>query len=190
MKLIVGMTGASGIQYSIELLKSLKEKKIETYLVMSEWAEKLIKIETTYKVEEIKKLAFKVYDNKDMAGEIASSSFLVDGMVIIPCTLKTASEVANAHCGTLIARAADNVLKMKKKLVVCVRETPLSTPALEQFHKISVAGGIVLPLSPGFYHKPKEIKHLFSFISGKVMDCFEINNEEFKRWKKSVSENT
>jgi len=108
----------------------------------------------------------------------------VDGMVIIPCTLKSASEVANAHCGTLIARAADNVLKMKKKLVVCVRETPLSTPALEQLHKISVAGGIVMPLSPGFYHKPKEIKHLFSFISGKVMDCFEIPNEEFKRWKK------
>ncbi|MCR4335628.1 MAG: UbiX family flavin prenyltransferase [archaeon] len=184
MKLIVGMTGASGIQYAVELLRSLKEKKVEVHLVMSEWSERLVEEETNYKINEIKKLAYKVYDNKNMAAPIASSSFLVDGMVIIPCTLKTASEVANAHCGTLIARAADNVLKMKKKLVICIRETPLSTPALEQLHKISVAGGIVLPLSPGFYHKPKEIKDLFAFINGKVMDCFEINNNEFKRWEK------
>ncbi|MFH1390964.1 MAG: UbiX family flavin prenyltransferase [Candidatus Diapherotrites archaeon] len=184
MKLIVAITGASGIAYAIELLNALKKKNIEIHLVMSEWAEKLIEEETEFDPKEIKKLAHKVYDNKDMASEIASSSFLVDGMVIIPCTLKTASEVANAHCGTLIARAADNILKMRKKLVVCVRETPLSTPALEQMHKISLAGGIVLPLSPGFYHKPKEIKDLLAFISGKVMDCFGIENSEFKRWEK------
>jgi len=184
VKLIVGVTGASGIAYAIELLNALKKKNVEIYLVISEWAEKLIEEETEYKIEEIKKLASRVYDNKDMASEIASSSFLVDGMVIIPCTLKTASEVANAHCGTLIARAADNILKMRKKLVVCIRETPLSTPALEQLHKISLAGGIVLPLSPGFYHEPKEIKDLFAFISGKVMDCFGITNNEFKRWGK------
>jgi len=184
MKLIVAITGASGIGYAIELLNTLKKKNIEIHLVMSEWAEKLIEEETEFDPKEIKKLAFKVYDNKNMASEIASSSFLVDGMVIIPCTLKTASEVANAHCGTLIARAADNILKMRKKLIVCVRETPLSTPALEQMHKIALAGGIVLPLSPGFYHKPKEIKDLLAFISGKVMDCFGIENNEFKRWEK------
>ena len=182
MRIIVAICGASGINYAVDLLKALQKEDIEVYLVLSEWAEKLIEEETELKAEDIKKLATKCFDNKDMAAPLSSSSFLVDGMVIIPCTLKTASEVANAHCGTLIARAADNVLKMKKKLVVCVRETPLSTPSLEQLHKLSLAGAIVMPLCPGFYHKPKEIKDLFAFISGKIMDCLGIKNNEFKRW--------
>jgi flavin prenyltransferase len=184
MRIIVAVTGASGAIYAVDLLKALKKKKIETYLVMSEWAEMLLKEETGMKPVQLKKLATKSFSNKQMDASIASSSFLVDAMIVVPCTLKTASEIANAHCGTLIARAADNVLKMRGKLVVCVRETPLSTPALEQLRKISVAGGIVMPLSPGFYHKPKEIKDLVSFISGKIMDCVGIKNEEFRRWGK------
>ena len=184
MKLIVAICGASGIRYGIELLKVLKEAKVEAYLVMSEWAAVLVKEETDYKIEDVKKLATECYDNKDMAAPIASSSFLLDGMIIVPCSLKTASEIANAHCGTLIARAADNMLKIRKKLVIGIRETPLSTPALEALHKCSVAGAIVMPLCPGFYHKPKEIKDLFSFINGKILDCFGIENNEFKRWGK------
>lgn len=182
MRIVVAITGASGIAYAIRLLESLKANGVEVHLVVSEWAEKLLKEETGKNILELKKMAKKTYGNSDMAAAIASSSFPVDGMVIIPCTLKTASEIANAHCQTLIARAADNALKMKKRLVVCIRETPLSTPALEQLHKISVAGGIVMPLSPGFYHKPKEIKDLLAFMSGKIMDCLEIENSEFRRW--------
>ncbi|MFH1587649.1 MAG: UbiX family flavin prenyltransferase [Candidatus Diapherotrites archaeon] len=184
MRIIVGISGASGIQYGVELLKALKAKKIETYLVMSEWAEKLIGIETDYDSEEVKKLATKSFGNMEMDAPISSSSFLVDGMVVVPCSVKTASEIANAHTGTLLTRAADNVLKMKKTLVLGVRETPLSTPALEQMHKLSLAGAIVMPLAPGFYHKPKEIKDVFSFINGKIMDCLGIENTEFKRWDK------
>ncbi len=183
MKVIVGITGASGISYAVDLLQRLNKKGVEIYLVMSEWSEKLVEEETDYKIEDIKKLAKECFDNKNMAASIASSSFVVDSMIVIPCTLKTTSEIANAHCGTLIARAADNMLKMRKRLVVCVRETPLSANAIEQMHKISLAGGIVMPLCPGFYHKPKEIKDLLAFISGKAMDCLNIENNEFKRWK-------
>ena len=183
MKLIVAICGASGIEYGIELLKALKEAKIETHLVLSEWAEKLVEEETEYKPTQVKELASKVYGYKDMAASISSSSFLVDGMVICPATVKTVSEIAQAHSGNLISRAADNMLKTQKKLVVCIRETPLSGPCLENLAKIAQYNGIVMPLSPGFYHKPKSIKDLHAFIVGKILDIFGIKNEKFERWK-------
>ena len=183
MKIIVVMCGASGVQYGIELLKALKKSGAEVYLVLSEWAERLIEEETNYSVEDVKNLAAKCFDNKDMAAAISSSSFLVDGMVVIPATVKTVSEIANAHSGTLITRAADNMLKMKRRLVVCIRETPLSGPCLENLRKIAQYGGIVLPLSPGFYHKPKNLTDIYNFIIGKILDCLDIKNGEFKRWE-------
>lgn len=182
MKVIIGMCGASGIQYGIELLKALKESGAETYLVMSEWAEKVIEEETELKVTEVKALAAKVFDNTDMAAPISSSSFPVDGMIVIPASVKTVSEIANAHSGNLIARSADNMLKMRKKLVVCVRETPLSGPCLENLARIAQYGGIVMPLSPGFYHKPNDISDLTNFMIGKILDCLGIGNEKFRRW--------
>jgi len=182
MKLIVGICGASGVHYGIELLKALKEAKVETHLVLSGWAERLIGEETDYTVADVKKLASKVYGDKEMDSAIASSSFLVDGMIVMPATVKTVSEIANAHCGNLMARAADNMLKTGKRLVVGVRETPLSAPALENLHKIALAGGIVMPLSPGFYHKPKEIADLTDFIVGKALDLFSISNNKYRRW--------
>jgi len=183
MRLIVAICGASGVQYGIELLKALREAKIETHLILSEWAGKLIEEETSCKVAEVKKLASKVYDYKDMAAAISSSSFLVDGMVICPATVKTCSEIAHADSSNLISRAADNMLKTKRLLVVCIRETPLSGPCLENLAKISQYGGIVMPLSPGFYHKPKSIKDLEAFIIGKILDLLGIENSKFKRWK-------
>ena len=184
MKIIVAICGASGIQYRIGLLEALKELKVETHLILSEWAEKLVEEETEHKIEEVKKLASKVYGYKDMAAAISSSSFLVNGMVVCPATVKTVSEIANAHSGNLISRSADNMLKTQKKLVVCIRETPLSGPCLENLAKISQYGGIVMPLSPGFYHKPKTIKDLESFIIGKILDLIGIENEKFERWGK------
>ncbi len=182
MRLVVGICGASGVQYGVELLKALREAKVETHLVISDWAEKLVEEETDYKVGEVKKLASKVYGDREMGAAISSSSFLVDGMIVMPATVKTVSEIANAHCGNLIARAADNALKTGRKLVVGIRETPLSAPALENLHKISLAGGIVMPLSPGFYHKPKEIKDLTAFMVGKALDLFSISNNKYRRW--------
>lgn len=184
MKLIVAICGASGVGYGIELLKALKDAKVETHLILSEWAEKLIEEEAGIGIKEVKKIASKVYGYREMDAAISSSSFLVDGMIVCPATVKTVSEIANAHSGNLISRAADNTLKMGRKLVVCIRETPLSGPCLENLAKIAHYGGIVMPLSPGFYHKPKSIKDLEAFIVGKALDVFGIKNEKFKRWEK------
>ncbi len=183
MKLVVAICGASGVGYGIELLKALHEAKIETHLVLSEWSEKLIEEETDYRPADVKKLAGKCHGYKDMAAAISSSSFPIDGMIICPATVKTVSEIANAHSENLISRSADNMLKTRKKLVVCIRETPLSGPCLENLAKIAKYGGIVMPLSPGFYHKPKSIKNLEAFIIGKILDVFGIKNSKFKRWE-------
>lgn len=182
MKLIVAICGASGIGYGIELLKALKEAKVETHLILSEWAERLIVEETESSVEEVKKLASKVYGYKEMDAAISSSSFLIDGMIICPATVKTVSEIANADSSNLISRAADNMMKYKKKLLVCIRETPLSPGCLHNLYNLSIYGAIVMPLSPGFYHKPKSIKDLEAFIVGKALDVFGIENKKFKRW--------
>lgn len=182
MKLIVAITGASGIGYGIALLKALKEAGVETHLILSEWGERLIEEEAGIKAEEVKKFASKAYGYKEMDAAISSSSFLVDGMIVCPATVKTCSEIANADSSNLVSRAADNMLKMRKKLVVCLRETPLSGPCLENLAKIAKYGGIVMPLSPGFYQKPKSIKDLEAFIVGKILDGFDIKNEKFKRW--------
>ena len=183
MKLIVAICGASGIHYGIELLKELKKQKHETHLVVSKWAGYVMEAETSHKLLDIKKLASFVYEDSEMSAPLASSSFLVDAMVIIPATIKTCSEIANANCSNLTSRAADNILKCRKPLIICPRETPLSTPALEQLHKLSLYGAIVLPLMPGFYHKPKKMQDLYDFITGKVLDLLGIKNNKFKRWK-------
>ncbi len=182
MKLVVAITGASGVSYSVSLLKALKKAGVETHLIVSEWAEKLFEEETDISVAEVKALASKTYGYREMDAAISSSSFLVDGMIVIPASVKTVSDIANASTGNLISRSADNMLKTGKKLVVCVRETPLSAPCLKNMHNLALYGAIVMPLSPGFYHKPKTIKDLEAFITGKVLDAFEIKNENFKRW--------
>ena len=182
-KIIVAICGASGVQYGIELLKALKEAGAETHLVLSEWAEKLVEEETPHSIAVVKKLASKVYDYKNMAAAISSSSFLVDGMIVCPATVKTVSEIAHADSSNLISRAADNMLKTHKPLVVCIRETPLSAPCLKNLFDLSIYGAIVMPLSPGFYHKPKTVKDLTDFIVGKALDLIGIPNKKFKRWE-------
>lgn len=182
MKLIIGLSGASGTNYTLALLKELKKQKIETHLIISEWGEKVFEKETNKKISELKKLANYTYSNKDMGAKISSSSFLSDGMVIIPASVKTVSEIATAHTSTLITRCADIMLRYKKPLVVGLRETPLSGPCLEQLATIAKYGGIIFPISPGFYGEPKKISDLEGFIVGKVMDLFGIKNNSYKRW--------
>ncbi len=184
MKLIIAVCGASGVNYAFSLLRELKKKKIETHLILSDWASELIKVETGKKISDLKKFANYCYGEKEMDARIASSSFLCDGMIVIPASVKTVAQIANADTGTLISRRADIMLRTRKKLVVCVRETPLSAPALKNLYNISVYGGIVMPLSPAFYHNPKSIKDLEDFIVGKCLDLFEIKNSMFKRWGK------
>ncbi len=183
MKLIIGVCGASGSNYALALLRELKKRKIETHLIVSEWAEKLLKIETGKGIAKLAELADYSYKEGEMDSRIASSSFLCDGMVVLPASIKTVSQIASADTSTLISRCADIMLRTRKKLVVCVRETPLSAPALKNMYNIALYGGIVMPLSPAFYHKPKKIEDLEKFIAGKIMDLLGIKNSMFKRWK-------
>ncbi len=183
MKLIIGISGASGTNYSLALLKELKKQKVETHVIVSEWAEKVFKEETGKNISELKKLATKTYPNDQMGALISSSSFLADGMIIMPASVKTCSEIATAHTSTLITRCADIMLRYQKPLVVGLRETPLSGPCLEQLATIAKYGGIIMPLSPGFYGKPKKISDLEGFIAGKAMDLIGIENNSYKRWK-------
>ena len=183
-RITIALTGASGVQYGIEVIKALVENKIETHVILSEWAEYVLQDEVGIKSSEIKEMAFRVYDSKEMNAPLSSSSTLIDGMVIIPATVKTVSNIANANTGDLISRAADNILKMRRPLIIGIRETPLSPPCLNNLSKLATFGVIILPLSPGFYHKPRTIQDLFDFITGKVLDCLNIPNEKYQRWNK------
>ncbi|MHA2053873.1 MAG: UbiX family flavin prenyltransferase [Candidatus Hodarchaeales archaeon] len=184
-KIIVALTGASGIDYGIETLKALAGTNTETHLIVSKWAEKVIQMESKYSLEEVKQIAAKVYTDTEMDAPISSGSTLINGMVVIPATVKTVSNIANANTGNLTARTADIMLKMKKPLIIGIRETPLSPACIHNMYKLSTYGAIVLPLSPGFYHKPKQIQDLYDFISGKVLDCLDIPNKKYKRWNES-----
>jgi 4-hydroxy-3-polyprenylbenzoate decarboxylase len=183
-RITVALTGASGIRYGIEVLQALVESKIETHVILSEWAEFVLKDEVGVDASKIKELAFRAYNSKEMDAPLSSSSILIDGMVVIPATVKTVSNIANANTENLISRAADIMLKMRRPLIIGIRETPLSPPCIHNLHKLATYGAIILPLSPGFYHKPQDIQDLFDFITGKVLDCLNIPNEKYQRWDK------
>ena len=180
--LIVAITGGSGVIYGVKLIESLKSLNLETHLIISEWGEKTIKIETNIAIENIKNLATQYYDNKNMAAPVSSGSFKTKGMVIIPCSMKTLASIANGLDDSLISRAASVCIKEGRKLVVVPRETPLSKIHLENMVKLSELGTTILPAMPGFYFHPNTIDDLLSHIVGKVLDQFDIDNNMFKRW--------
>lgn len=188
IKIIVGITGSSGVIYGIKLLYFLKKSEIETHIVLSKWAEKNIEIETDESIVEVKKLASFEYRENDMAASISSGSFKTDGMIIIPCSMKTLASIANGYDDNLISRAASVTIKENRKLVIVPRETPLSQIHLSNMLKLAKIGVTILPAMPGFYHRPKTINDLILHIVGKTLDQFEINNEVFKRWKNNESD--
>jgi 4-hydroxy-3-polyprenylbenzoate decarboxylase len=184
-RVIVGICGASGVRYGIETLRALAEAGVETHLILSEWAERVMREEGAGDPAAVRSLAAAAYDNADLAAAPSSSSFLVDGMVVIPASVKTVAEIAAAHAGSLIARAADNALRLRRPLVLGVRETPLSAPCLENLARLAGWGAVVLPLSPGFYHRPESLQDLYDFMTGKVLDCLGIANRRYARWRAS-----
>src|SRR5919199_2079607 len=187
-KIVVGITGSSGVIYGIKLLHILKESEIETHIVLSKWAEKNIEIETDERVEEVKKLASFEYKENDMAASISSGSFKTDGMIIIPCSMKTLASIANGYDDNLISRAASVTIKENRKLVIVPRETPLSRIHLENMLKLSEIGVTILPAMPGFYYKPKSMDDLIVHIVGKILDQFRIDHNLFRRWGHSRNE--
>ena len=182
MRLIVAITGASGVIYGKRLLEILREKKVETYLIVSKAAENVIQHELETTKRELEKLASHVYDVNDLSAPIVSGSFKTDGMIVIPCSMKTLAGIAHGYSENLILRAADVTLKEKRKLILVPRETPLSVVHLRNMLDLASQGVFILPAMPAYYHKPEKIEDLIDFVVGKALDLLGIEHELFKRW--------
>ena len=181
-RLIIGITGASGVIYGIEMLKELTKQDLETHLIISDSGKKNITLETDYSARDVESMADKVYHNDDLAAPPASGSFVTLGMIVAPCTVKTLSGIANSYSENLMVRAADVTLKEKRKLVLLVRETPLHKGHLNLMTMAADMGAHILPPIPSFYHHPKTLKDIIYQTIGKVFDYFEIEHNLFKRW--------
>ena len=182
-KIIIGISGASGSIYGIDLLKKLKQVEgIETHLVMSDWAKENIKLETDYQPEEVEKLADFVYDDHNLGASIASGSFRVDAMVVAPASMKTVAGISVGFDDDLIIRAAGVMLKEQRKLILVPRETPLSAIHLENLTKLAKLGVQIIPPIPSFYDHPQTIQDIIDHQSMKLVDALGIDNEIGRRW--------
>lgn len=184
MRIIIGISGASGAIYGIRLLEVLaSEKNVETHLIISRAAEITINQETTCDLNYVKGLAHRVYGMENIGANIASGSFHTDGMIIAPCSVKTLSAIASSYNDTLMVRAADVVLKERRKLVMLVRETPLHLGHIRLMEQVTLAGGILLPPVPAFYHQPRQLDDIINQTVGKALDLVGVPHELFTRWK-------
>jgi len=181
-RLVIGISGASGVTYGVRLLQVLKDTDYETHLIISKSGELNIEIETDYDPADVKAMADYVYDHKNMAASLASGSFLTAGMVVVPCTIKTLSGIANSYNENLLVRAADVTLKEKRKLALVVRETPLHKGHLRLMTMAADMGAHILPPVPSFYHMPKTIEDIIDQTIGKIFDFLGIEHELFRRW--------
>lgn len=182
MKVIVGITGASGSIYAVRLLKALKDLSIETDVIMSEMGRRVFDCECPGEYEKIR-AQFEVYDNGDLFAPVASGSNLWQGMVILPCSVNTLGAAANGIGDTLLLRAASVTLKEGRKLIAVVRETPLSLINLENMCRLGRAGGCIMPASPGFYNRPADINSLADDFIARVLDQLGIEHTLGHRWK-------
>ena len=191
MRLIVGMSGASGVIYGVRLLEVLKtESNVETHLVMSDSARMNINLETDWSAKDVLALADHVYSNRDIAASIASGSFGTDGMIVAPCAIKTLSAITNSYADSLIVRAADVVLKECRRLVLVPRETPLHTGHCELLYKASQLGAIIAPPMPAHYIKPQSVDDLINHHVGRILDLFSIDCGFVKRWNGPQNKNS
>jgi len=184
-RLIIGISGASGVIYGIRILEVLKNQDIETHLIISDAGKLNIKIETDYDVDEVISMADFNYTNKEIASSVASGSFLSMGMVVAPCTVKTLSGIVNSFNDNLLIRVADVQLKEKRKLALLFRETPLHKGHLQLLTRASDIGAYIIPPLPAFYHHPETIDDIINQSVGKVLDYIGIEHNLFKRWDNS-----
>ncbi len=182
MRLLVSITGASGAVYGIRLLEVLKKKNIETHLVVTKTAERIIRCETKRSVSQVKRLANHCYDENNLGAPIASGSFRFSGMVIIPCSMKTLAGVASGFTNNLVLRAADVALKEHRMLILVPRETPLNVIHLRNMLRLAATGVTILPPMPAFYNSPKTVDDIVNHIVGKVLDQLLIEHELYERW--------
>jgi 4-hydroxy-3-polyprenylbenzoate decarboxylase len=181
-RLVVGITGATGAIYGIRLLEFLSKTDVETHLVVSRSAEKTIRMETSWTLEQVKALANVTYNMEDVGADISSGSFRTEGMVVIPCSIKSLSAIANSYNENLLIRAADVALKERRRLVLVVRETPLHRGHLSLMLNVADAGGVILPPIPAFYFLPKTLDDIINHTVGRALDVFEIDHSLFNRW--------
>ncbi|MCF8199468.1 MAG: UbiX family flavin prenyltransferase [Sulfuritalea sp.] len=184
MKLVVGISGASGAIYGLRILEVLKQAGVETHLVMSDSAKRTIVYETDYSIDQVKNLASFVHDINDVGACISSGSFRHDGMVIAPCSIKTLSALANSFNTNLLIRAADVTLKERRRLVLMIRETPLHLGHLRLMTQVTETGAVLVPPLPAFYHRPKTLEDIIDQSVNKALDQFDLGVELnlFKRW--------
>ncbi len=181
--IIVAITGASGVIFGVKLLKALKSLNIETGLLISDAAKTIIDHEIDMSCDEIIKIADNYYETNDLTASVNSGSFKFDSLVIIPCSMKTLSAIANGYAANSITRVADVALKERRKIILVPRETPLRTVHIENMLSISKEGGIILPPIPGYYSKIETLEDMENFIVGKVLDSLSIDNNLYKRWE-------
>ncbi|HLT63892.1 MAG TPA: UbiX family flavin prenyltransferase [Pseudohongiella sp.] len=183
-KLIIGMSGASGLIYGIRLLEVLKsDPSVETHLVMTAGARLNISLETDWQAEDVMALADQVHSVKDLAASISSGSFRTDGMIVAPCSIKTLSAIVNSYADNLLTRAADVVLKERRRLVLMPRETPLHAGHCELLLKACQLGAIVAPPMPAMYTKPQTVDDIINHSVGRVLDLFDIESGLVQRWQ-------
>ncbi|HDR2717220.1 TPA: UbiX family flavin prenyltransferase [Enterobacter roggenkampii] len=185
-RLIVGLSGASGAIYGVRLLQVLRNvANVETHLVMSQAARQTLSLETDLSLRDVQALADVVHDARDIAASISSGSFKTAGMVILPCSIKTLSGIVNSYTDTLVTRAADVVLKERRPLVLCVRETPLHLGHLRLMTQAAELGAVIMPPVPAFYHRPQTLDDVINQTVNRVLDQFDIDLPEdlFTRWQ-------
>lgn len=183
MRIVVGITGGSCTLYGVALLKALEQLNIETHLIVSQMGEHVVEHECGLSLKELRAMATRAYDIHDLAAAVSSGSFKTDGMVIVPCSMNTLAAVANGISANLIQRAADVTIKERRRLVLVPRETPLSAIHLENMLKLSRMGVVIMPASPGFYHKPQSIGDLVNIMVGRTLDQLGIESNLFNRWE-------
>lgn len=183
MRLIIGMSGASGVIYGIRLLEVLKDlPEVETHLVMSSTAKMNVTIETNYSVKQIESLADEVHSDRNVAACISSGSFSTSGMIVAPCSMKSLSGIVHSYADNLLVRAADVVLKEGRKLVLMARETPLHVGHCKLLYEAAQMGAIIAPPMPAFYNAPQTLDDIINHSVGRVIDLFDLDAGVVKRW--------
>ncbi len=181
-RLVIGMTGASGAIFGVRLLEVLADTEVETHLIISRWAQKTVEHETSTSLDELRGLATQVYSSADMGAKVSSGSFHTDGMVVVPCSMRTVAAIAHGQGDHLVHRAADVILKERRKLVLVARETPLNDIHLENLLKLSRMGVTILPPMPAFYNLPETLDDLVNHTVMRILDQFGFSMDLVGRW--------
>jgi len=186
-RIVVGISGASGVIYGVRMLEALRELGVETHLIVSKAAEMTLAYESDLKAKELRELATVYHPMTDIGASVSSGSFPTMGMVITPCSIRTMSEIATGVTGSLMSRAADVVLKERRRLVLAVRETPLHTGHLRTMLQLSEMGAMIAPLMPAFYNRPQSLDDIVNHSVGRMLDLFGLDAGIVKRWKTDES---